>query len=79
MIHNQDMMKNISFDEKCFEQLKKEYRKAVEEGKESFIFDDKHELVTDYAKYLIEYLSYKFDNKTNENDTRNRSNNKNDI
>ena len=31
------------------------YNKAVEEGKETFIYEDVP-LVTEYAKFLIEYL-----------------------
>ena len=40
--------------------LKRAYAKAVSEGKESFVIDDSgtpRELVTSYAKYLIEHLA----------------------
>lgn len=35
--------------------LKKLYNKALESGVEYFVFDG-HELLVNYAKYLIEYL-----------------------
>jgi len=44
---------SISIDE--LPKLKRAYNKAVKEGKESFMFEDA-ELVTSYAKYLIEYF-----------------------
>ena len=37
------------------DQLEDAYNKAVEEGKTSFFIEDQ-EFLTDYAKYLIEYL-----------------------
>lgn len=39
-----------------YKQLKKLYNLAVKENKEFFLFKDK-EILTAYAKYLIEYLS----------------------
>lgn len=50
-----------SFDKEDFARLKKEYAKALAEGKEQFVFD-KHVLLVSYAKYLIEYLQSKFKN-----------------
>lgn len=44
---------NLSFGD--LPKLKKEYKKAVAEGKESFTFKG-GELLTDFAKYCIEYL-----------------------
>lgn len=40
--------------------LKKEYAKAIKEGKDIFTFKG-NELLVNYAKYLIEYLSDIFD------------------
>lgn len=42
-------------DKKSYEALKKDYDKAVAEGKEQFTHKGE-ELVTAYAKYLLEYL-----------------------
>jgi hypothetical protein len=52
----------IEFTPEKFKQLKKEYNIAVKEGKESFMFLGQYELLTSYAKYLIEYLESKFEN-----------------
>jgi hypothetical protein len=49
-------MNQIEFTKEKLLQLKKEYKLAVKQGKESFMFDNTHELLTSYAKYLIEYL-----------------------
>lgn len=48
LILNQDSLKR----------LKKEYEKAVKDKKEVFVFEG-HELLTSYAKYLIEYAETK--------------------
>jgi hypothetical protein len=40
------------------QELKKAYKKALEEKQESFVYEG-YELVTDYAKYLLEYLEGK--------------------
>jgi hypothetical protein len=45
----------MEFGRLKLEQLKKAYRRAVAEN-EKIMFFDGHELVTGYAKYLIEYL-----------------------
>jgi uncharacterized protein YjbJ (UPF0337 family) len=42
-----------------YKKLVSKYKKAVEQKKESFLFKER-ELVTGYAKYLIEYLTPKF-------------------
>ena len=47
-------MDEISLDD--LTQLKSEYNKALEDGKESFMFKGT-ELLTLYAKYLIEYMT----------------------
>lgn len=51
---------NLDFDKEMIIELKNEYNKAVEEGREQFPFMDTI-LITSYAKYLIEYLESKFD------------------
>lgn len=57
------MEKNeIVFDEKLFLSLKEEYQKAVEEGRNQFSLNG-NLLLTSYAKYLIQYLSPKFERK----------------
>jgi hypothetical protein len=49
----------MSVDLPTFSRLKNEYQKAVVNSKNTFIFDG-NELLTDYAKYLIEYLTPMF-------------------
>ena len=51
-------MNTITFDQETFKNLKQEYRKAVQNNKEIFVFQG-HELLTAYAKYVIEYLTIK--------------------
>lgn len=53
------MSNTISVDSSTFSRLKKEYQNAVVNSKNTFIFDG-NELLTDYAKYLIEYLTPMF-------------------
>jgi hypothetical protein len=53
----------IEFDKKKFDELKMAYNKAKVNDLESFKFEGT-ELITAYAKYLIQYLDSKF--KTNE-------------
>ena len=49
---------NINLDH-----FKIEYNKAVEEGKDLFVYED-NEFVVEYAKYLIQYLeSLKIDKR----------------
>jgi len=55
------MAGTINFTPDKFEQLKNEYNQAVQEGKTIFMFDGQHELLVDYAKYLIEYLETRFE------------------
>jgi len=49
-------MNTINFDVYKLQSLKTQYNKAIREGKSSFIWDG-NELLTSYAKYLIEYLN----------------------
>lgn len=51
-------MNTITFDQETFKKLKQEYKKAVENQQEIFVFQG-HELLTQYAKYIIEYLTSK--------------------
>lgn len=52
-------MGNITFTPALFRKLKHCYKKAVTEKKDMFVFDGR-EILTAYAKYLIEYLETKF-------------------
>ena len=53
------MRDSISFDVNKLDRLKVAYRKAVSAGLEQFSFEG-HELLTAYARYLIEYLEQQF-------------------
>jgi len=44
---------------KSFEELKKEYEKAVDAKDDVFLFQGQ-EILVSYAKYLIEYLDTQF-------------------
>tara|TARA_R100001244_G_scaffold131124_1_gene104008 strand:+ start:149 stop:541 length:393 start_codon:yes stop_codon:yes gene_type:complete len=46
---------NMNFTPELAEEFKKKYKKALAEKEESFMFKGK-EVVTGYAKYVIEYL-----------------------
>lgn len=46
----------ITFTREKVNKFKRAYNKAVKEKKESFIFNDR-EVLTSYAKYMIEYLN----------------------
>jgi hypothetical protein len=39
-----------------YNDLKKEYDKAVKNKQETFVFLGEYELVVDYAKYLLQYM-----------------------
>jgi hypothetical protein len=56
------MNKTIKFTSNKLKQLKIVYEKAIENKKETFIFE-KNEYLVGYAKYLIEYLENQFLNK----------------
>lgn len=47
--------KNIVFNEGKYKRLKKRYEQAVEQKENQFTFEG-DEYVTDYAKYLLQYL-----------------------
>lgn len=55
--------KIIDFNPKKLKQLKVRYNMALENKEESFRFE-RAEILTDYAKYLIEYLENKFNGNT---------------
>jgi len=50
----------MEFTDEKTQQLRDEYNKAVEQGKDSFTFHGR-ELVTDYAKYLLQYLTGQYE------------------
>ena len=56
------MSNELTLDKQGLISLKKSYQQAVKSKKKSFRFDGK-EMVTGYAKYVIEYLQVKL--KTN--------------
>tara|TARA_Y100001937_G_scaffold27619_1_gene39736 strand:- start:198 stop:365 length:168 start_codon:yes stop_codon:yes gene_type:complete len=55
-------MQTITFSQEKLQHLKDAYAVAVTEGRDQFTFEG-HELLTSYAKYLIEYLTLKLENK----------------
>lgn len=52
----------ITFDQEKYRRLQERYDLAVKQNEEVFTFDG-NQLVTGYAKYLLEYLAIKFDKK----------------
>jgi len=50
---------NLEFTKESFAQLKQQYKKALKEQKQSFIFYGQ-ELDMGYAKYLLEFLESVF-------------------
>jgi hypothetical protein len=50
----------MTFTFDLYLKLKSDYSNAVKNNKEQFTFEG-HELLTDYAKYMIEYLESKFE------------------
>jgi hypothetical protein len=50
----------MTFTIDTYNRLKSEYNNARQNNLKIFIFDG-HELLTDYAKYMIEYLQTKFE------------------
>jgi len=52
----------VNFNREKLGQFKKIYLAAVEDKKETFIFDGE-EYLTGYAKYVVEYLEMKFKKK----------------
>ena len=55
-----DMIEFFTKEKDQFEKLKKQYQETLTESKDSFVFTfpwgQKWEILTDYAKYLIQYL-----------------------
>ena len=59
-INNKTTMSNtLSVDKSTFLRLKNEYKNAINDSKDTFIFEG-NELLTNYAKYLIEYFTPMF-------------------
>ena len=54
--------KTINFDPAKLKRLKAAYKRAVEQGVDSFMFED-GEWVVGYAKYAIEYLEGQFNGR----------------
>ncbi len=53
----------MHFTPKMVRELRRRYKKAVENAQESFLFptdQGDQELLTSYAKYLLEYLETQF-------------------
>jgi len=50
---------NVTFTPAKLKCLKQQYEDAVEQGTDVFVFEG-HELLVDYAKYLIQYLEGQF-------------------
>ena len=55
-------MASINFDKNKYESLKMEYQKSVDNQVDIFVFEGQ-EILTAYAKYLLEYLSPIFEKK----------------
>ena len=53
-------MNTINFDKSKYESLKLSYKNSVIQKKDVFLCEG-NELLTDYAKYLLEYLSTIFE------------------
>ena len=54
----------MEFDYKKYCRLEQTYKQAVKNGKDHFDFDETV-FVTDYAKYVLEYLKDKFNGESN--------------
>jgi hypothetical protein len=57
---SQESANSVAFDRPMLKRLKYAYAKAVNKKAEAFKFDGR-EYVTDFAKYLIEYLESKLE------------------
>ena len=53
------MTNELHVTREVYLRLKKRYEQAVAAGEETFVFDG-HELLTNYAKYLLEYMAPHF-------------------
>lgn len=54
----------IEFNREQYLSLKTKYAKAVDEGREQFTFEGRI-LLTSYAKYLLEFLAFRFEQSGN--------------
>lgn len=57
MADKNDEQRIFEFTEKKYKELQKRYKEAVADKEETFMFGD-HELVTAYAKYMLEYYEF---------------------
>lgn len=57
-------MKGLTMSAEKYGKLKKKYEESVEKNKDIFMFEG-NEILTSYAKYLLEFLKSKFDENTN--------------
>lgn len=57
-------MSTFEFTDELFEEFKSLYEKSVKDEKESFEFQG-HEVLTSYAKYVIQYLEQNDTSRTN--------------
>lgn len=53
------LSRSMNFTPELLKELKVAYRQAVRDGQEAFLFNG-HVLLTDYAKYMVEYLESMF-------------------
>ena len=58
------MTDTINFTYDKYERFEKAYNKALEDNKTDFFFEG-HQFLTSYAKYLLEYLNNKQNDKNN--------------
>ena len=56
------VMARMQFTRSRYEALVKRYDQAVANNEEQFVFEG-HDLLTDYCKYLLQYLADQFDIK----------------
>jgi len=52
--------REMHFTPQLRDDLRKQYDKAVKDGKDKFVFNT-WEILTGYAKYLLEYLDTRFE------------------
>jgi hypothetical protein len=58
VMHNRNITSFVN--RKSYERLKKDYAYAEAEGFDSLLFMDR-QILTSYAKFLVEYLSHHFE------------------
>ncbi len=50
---------SVEFTKQSFSQFKRVYRRTIKAKRQSFMFENK-KFLTDYAKYVVQYLEPKF-------------------